>query len=115
MSHENKGLFPKGCQLFLPLRGWFFQTQNSQVSIYSEIFNVYVRWPYWCGQGRCRGVRHTSFHWDFELICLNAACPSLGGHTEGGGGGRRLMKPVSQCCLNIVDNSVKFLFMNISV
>lgn len=26
-----------------------------------------------------------------------------------------VMKLVSQCCLNIVDNSVKFPFMNISV
>lgn len=32
-----------------------------------------------------------------------------------GGGGRSVMKLVSQCCLNIVDNSVKFLFMSISV
>lgn len=37
---------------------------------------------------------------------------------EGGGScGLRdaLMKLASQCCLNIVDNSVKFLFMKISV
>lgn len=32
-----------------------------------------------------------------------------------GGGEDDVRKPVSQCCLNIVDNSVKFLFMTISV
>lgn len=32
-----------------------------------------------------------------------------------GGGEDAVRKPVSQCCLNIVDNSVKFLFMTISV
>ena len=38
----------------------------------------------------------------------------LAGH-GGGVGEDAVMKLVSQCCLNIVDNSVKFLFMNISV
>lgn len=53
------------------------------------------------------------------IFCLNTKpVLVLAGHFgEGGGGGgeNTVMKLVSQCCLNIVDNSVKFLFMSISV
>lgn len=38
-----------------------------------------------------------------------------GGAVRFGSRGRCCNETVSQCCLNIVDNSVKFLFMNISV
>lgn len=62
------------------------------------------------GRGDILGVWQTcSFHWDFEHS------PSLSWWIHGGGGEGAVMKPVSQCCLNIVDNSVKFLFMSISV
>lgn len=40
---------------------------------------------------------------------------TLGGGGRFGSRGRCCNETVSQCCLNIVDNSVKFLFMNISV
>lgn len=43
--------------------------------------------------------------------------PEIWGEEKGGSCGLRdaLIKLASQCCLNIVDNSVKFLFMRISV
>lgn len=71
------------------------------------------------GQGRCL--------WGFSTVdftgILNSflsehkACYSPSWTLGGGGevGEDAVMKLVSQCCLNIVDSSVKFLFMNISV
>lgn len=55
-----------------------------------------------------------------SFLSEHKACSSPS-WTLGVGGGRvgvgedAVMKLVSQCCLNIVDNSVKFLFMTISV
>lgn len=50
------------------------------------------------------------------LFCLNKKpVKVLAGHWWVGVGEDAIMKLVSQCCLNIVDSYVKFLFMNISV
>lgn len=50
-----------------------------------------------------------------QFLSEHKACSSPGRTHWGGGGEDAVMKPVCQCCLNIVDNSVKFLFMTISV
>lgn len=49
------------------------------------------------------------------FLSEHKACYSPSWTLGGGGGsrGRCCNETVSQCCLNIVDNSVKFLFMNI--
>ena len=50
-----------------------------------------------------------------SFLSEHKACSSPRGTLGVGVGEDAVMKLVSQCCLNIVDNSVKFLFMNISV
>lgn len=51
-----------------------------------------------------------------SFLSEHKACSSpIAGHWGVGVGEDAVMKLVSQCCLNIVDNSVKFLFMNIFV
>lgn len=50
-----------------------------------------------------------------SLLSEHKASSGVLGTLRGGGGGHAVMNPVSQCCLNIVDSSVKSLFKNISV
>lgn len=63
-------------------------------------------------QGMLWGSAQLLIHWDAGPLSVwthPVLVLGVGGWEDA------VRKPVSQCCLNIVDNSVKFLFMTISV